>query len=95
MTERKYNLGAMGDFISFLSKQESTLKDAAQQAQKTADGILSHYTGKGADAFRQTHQQWQQTFAKHIDSLETLRQRVTAARDNYQNAEATNRQMRS
>ncbi|SLE44101.1 Uncharacterised protein [Mycobacteroides abscessus subsp. massiliense] len=56
MTERKYNLGEMGEFISYLSEQETVLKDAAQQVKKAAEGILSEYTGEGADAFRDTQQ---------------------------------------
>ncbi|AMU72314.1 WXG100 family type VII secretion target [Mycobacteroides abscessus subsp. bolletii] len=95
MTERKYNLGEMGEFISYLSKQETVLKDAAQQVKKAAEGILSEYTGEGADAFRDTQQQWQQAFEKHLESLGTMRQRITIARDNYQKAETANSQMHS
>lgn len=95
MTERKYNLGEMGEFISFLTKQETALKDAAQQVKQTAEGILSQYTGEGADAFRNTQQQWQQTFDKHVESLGTMRKRITITRDNYQKAETANSQMHS
>ncbi|WP_157897300.1 WXG100 family type VII secretion target [Mycobacteroides franklinii] len=93
MAERQYDLQAMGDFVAFLARQIDELKDHAKGAQRTADGVLEHYKGEGADGFHSAHQDWQRKFSAQLESLTELHDRVKVARDNYREAETANRQM--
>ena len=87
MTERRYDLPAMREFIDFLNKQKTELTDTGMKVQRTAEGVLSQFQGQAAEGFREAHQEWQRSFAQHLESITRLRDRIQTTHDNYQEAE--------
>ncbi|MFF0532798.1 WXG100 family type VII secretion target [Nocardia amikacinitolerans] len=93
MTARAYDLAAMQRFVDVLDKQITALTDEAAAVKRTADGLLSGFSGSAASAFDTAHQSWQSDIAPLITQLQALRERVNTALQNYTKAEEANRAM--
>ncbi|MFD6390423.1 WXG100 family type VII secretion target [Nocardia sp. NPDC060259] len=88
-----YDLTAMTHFVTDLDTRIATLETYLADARTTAATLAQEYTGEAADAFAETHTNWQTTAASHLVELRELRHHVDSCRQNYADARAANRQM--
>lgn len=95
MTPRKYDLDAMQAFVDMLDRRITELTDHSSSIRRTAEGVLSQFSGAAADAYAGSHTQWQADVATLVAELRSVREKVATARANYLEAEQTNREMRA
>jgi len=95
MTERRYDLDAMQAFVDLLDKQIAAVTEHSADVERTAEGVLSQFTGATADSFADSHTDWQATAAALLDELRAVRDQVAVVRTNYAAAETANLEMRA
>lgn len=95
MTARKYDLDAMQSFIDLLDKGIAELADHSSGVKRAADGVLTQFSGAAANAYANSHIEWQNDTAELVAELRSVREKVAVARANYLAAEQANREMRA
>ncbi|MFF0531591.1 WXG100 family type VII secretion target [Nocardia amikacinitolerans] len=95
MTARRYDLDAMQAFITLLDEKITALDGYNEDVKRSAEAVLAQFTGSAADAYYDSHDNWQKDAATFVDEIRALRERITVAHRNYVEAEQANREMRA
>ncbi|MFC9892506.1 WXG100 family type VII secretion target [Nocardia sp. NPDC127579] len=95
MSAHSYDLDAMQEFITLLDQQITTIAEHNTSVERTAAGVLQHFTGSAAAAYATRHTSWQADATELLAEIRAIRDQAATARTNYLEAEQANREMRS
>lgn len=95
MTSRRYDLDAMQAFVTLLDQKITALTESSEGVKRTAEAILSQFTGEAADAYAASRTEWLRNAGELITDVRAVRDKIENARANYSEVEKTNREMRA
>ncbi|MEV0342952.1 WXG100 family type VII secretion target [Nocardia sp. NPDC050713] len=95
MTPRRYDLDAMQAFITLLDEKITALGEYNDSVKRSTEAVLAQFAGNAADAYYDSHENWQKDAARLVDEIRALREHISVAHRNYLEAERANREMRT
>ena len=95
MSARSYDLDVMEEFISLLDQKIAALTEHNADVRRTAEAVLSQFSGESATAYAASHSTWQDEASVLLAQVRDVRDTISTARQNYLTAEQANREMRS